>query len=127
MKSKITKIVRILYGLFFAIMGFNFFFHFINLPPMPLEASNFMMALGATGYMLPLIGGVQALTGLMLVFNIFTSLALILLAPVVVNILLFHMYLDPTMLGLAVTVTVVHIFLAVMYWDCYSHLFCKRK
>ncbi len=121
----LTFIIRIAYGLLFLVVGLNYFFNFIPMPPLAEAGSNFMLALAATGYMLPLNAGVQVVAGSMLLLNIFTPLALIVLAPVVVNILLFHIFLDPTVLGLAISLTVIECFLAVMYWDHYSHLFKK--
>ena len=126
MLHKLTMVVRILFGLLFVVMGFNYFFNFITLPPLPMEGSAFMMGLAATGYILPFNAGLQIIAGLMLVFNFWAPLALILLAPLIVHIFLFHMFLDPGMLGMAIAVVVVEVFLAAMYWDNYSHLFKKR-
>ena len=52
-------------------------------------------ALGATGYMFPLIKGTEVLAGLLLLSGRFVPLAITLLAPVTVNIFLFHVVLAP--------------------------------
>ena len=44
--------------------------------------------------MFPLFKGTEVVAGLMLLSNRFTALALVLLAPVLVNIVLFHLVLD---------------------------------
>lgn len=126
MKQKLTMLVRILFGLLFLVMGINYFYNFITLPPLPYEASNFMTALANTGYVLKLNAVLQIVAGLMLIFNFFVPLALVLLAPLIVHIALFHFYLDPSGLGLAITVVLVEIFLAAMYWDNYAHFFKRR-
>jgi len=123
--QKLTVIIRILFGLLFLVMGLNYFFHFLMLPPLSLEASNFMLSLAATGYILPLTAGIQILAGVMLLLNIFSPLALLLLAPIIIHILLFHIYLDTAGLGLAIGIIVVECFLALRYWDHFSHLFKK--
>ena len=46
--------------------------------------------------MMPLIFGTQLLTGLMLLANRFVPLALVLLAPFVVNSVAFHVFLEPS-------------------------------
>lgn len=126
MKQKLTMIIRILFGLLFLVMGINYFHNFIAMPPMPMEASNFMTALANSGYVLPLNAVLQIVAGLMLIFNIFSPLALLLLAPLIVQIILFHIFLDPSGLGLAIVVVLVELFLAAMYWDNFAHFFKKR-
>src|SRR5258706_814056 len=96
--------VRILLGLVFFVFGLNAFLGFIPQPPMPDKAGAFMGALAATGYMFPLIKGVEVIGGAMLLSNRFVPLALVLLAPNVVNIVLFHAVLAPGGLGIALLV-----------------------
>ena len=54
-----------------------------------------MAAFQDTGYLLSFIQGLELLIGILLVTNLFTPLALLLLLPVSVNILLFHIFLAP--------------------------------
>ena len=56
---------------------------------------NFMGALTATGFMWPLIGVVQIISGISLIIGRYVALGLILFAPVALVILLFHLFLDP--------------------------------
>jgi uncharacterized membrane protein YphA (DoxX/SURF4 family) len=90
-------VARILFGLMFFVFGLNGFLNFIPPPstPMPERAVAFGMALMQTGYMFPLIKGTEVLAGLLLLSNRFVPLALLLLAPVVVNIVAFHAFLAP--------------------------------
>lgn len=126
MKQRLTTLVRILFGVFFIFMGLNFFFHFVPLPPMTAEGTNFMTALANVRYILPFNAGLQIVAGLMLALNLFAPLALILLAPLIVHIAFFHIFLDPGSIGLAVILVIVELFLAFMYWDNFAHLF-RRK
>src|ERR1700681_3476001 len=95
---------RILLGLIFFVFGLNGFLQFIPQPPMPEKAGMFMGALAATGYMFPLIKSVEVIAGALLLANRFVPLALALLAPNVVNILLFHAVLAPGGLVIAIMV-----------------------
>jgi uncharacterized membrane protein YphA (DoxX/SURF4 family) len=90
-------IVRILLGLPFTIFGLNGFLNFIPQPttPLPEGAVAFSTALVNTGYMMPLLGLTQLIPGLMLLTNRFVPLALVLLAPFLVNALAFHVFLEP--------------------------------
>lgn len=126
MKNRLTTLVRILFGVFFVVMGLNYFFHFMTLPTMTVEGASFFTALSNTGYILPFNAGLQILAGLMLALNLFAPLALILLAPLIVHIAFFHIFLDPNLIGLAVILVIVELFLAFMYWDNYAHFF-RRK
>lgn len=126
MKHRLTTLVRVLFGVFFLVMGLNYFFHFMALPAMTMEGTNFFTALANTRYILPFNAGLQIVAGLMLALNLFAPLALILLAPLIVHIAFFHIFLDPGLIGLAVILVIVELFLAFMYWDNYAHLFKRR-
>jgi hypothetical protein len=86
---------RIVLGLVFFVFGLNGFLHFLPQPPLPAAAGAFMGGLAGAGYMFPLIKGTEVLAGVLLLSNRFVPLALTLLAPVVVNIVLFHTMLAP--------------------------------
>src|SRR5713226_1475649 len=86
-------IARTLLGLIFFVFGLSGFLHFIPNPPPPPPAGQFFGALAATGYMIPLIFTAQVLGGALLLLGLAVPFALIILAPVIVNILLFHLFL----------------------------------
>lgn len=94
MKSKIITVVRILFGLILIAFGANKFLGFMPMPELSGDAAKFMGALAETGYIFPAVGAVELGVGLLLVLNIFTPLALIILVPISVNIVLFHLFLD---------------------------------
>lgn len=95
MSTKLVAAARIGLGLVFFVFGLNGLLHFLPQPPLPADAGSFLGALVATGYMLPLIKGTEIAAGLLLLANRFVPLALLLLAPVVVNIVAFHLVLAP--------------------------------
>ncbi len=65
--------------------------------------------------MIPLIFATQTLGGALLLLNRLVPLALALLAPVIVNIVLFHLYLAPSGIPIAATVAGLELFLAWRY------------
>ena len=90
-----THIARVLLGLMFLVFGLNGFLHFIPQPPPPAgPASQFLGALGASHYMVPVFA-LQLIGGVLLLANRFVPLALVLLGPIIVNILLYHSLMAP--------------------------------
>ena len=94
-KSKLPMIPRILFALMMLNSGLNKFFSFMPMPEMTPEAGALMGAFNATGYMFPLIGGVEVIAGAMLLTKKYNALGAILMMPVTVNIALLHCTLDP--------------------------------
>ena len=109
-------IVRVLLGLMFAVFGANGFFHFMGpIPEMPGHAGAFMGALLHSGYIY-VIAALQVLGGLcLLIGSRFTAPGLMLLGPVIVNILLFHIFLEPKGLPMAIVICVLALFLLWVY------------
>ncbi len=102
----VSAIARYLAGSIFLVFGLNGFLHFIPLPPPDGLAGQFMGALFASHY-LTLIFGVQVIAAVLLLANRFVPLALAILAPVIVNILAFHVLMAPSGLPLALFVAVL--------------------
>ena len=117
---------RILLGLTFFVMGLNGFLQFLPQPPPPEKAMAFMGALAMTGYMFPLIMGVQVIGGALLLSNRFVPLALAILAPIVVNILLLHTFLAPAGLPVALLVLGLEVFTAWSYRNAYASMLHAR-
>jgi len=114
-------IVRVLLGLTFAVFGSNAFLHFIPMPPMQGLPGQFIGALFSSGYIYA-IAGVQVVGGLLLLIGRFVPLGLALLVPVIVNIVLYHIFLDPSGLGMACVVSVLALFLLWAYRDRFAPL-----
>ena len=121
----VAHALRILLGLPLLVGGLNGLLHFLPEPQpvLPPGATAFVGALVESGYMLPLIAVTHALVGLLLVFNRFVPLALVLLAPFLVNALLFHLFLEPSGLPVAGAFMVVELLLMWCYRAAYRPLF----
>ena len=114
MKNTVTAILRIILGLIFLVFGLNGFAHFFQ-PPAPAPAGmEFFGALIKAGYMIPLVFGAQVAGGILLLLG-FVALGVVILAPVVVNIVCFHFFLDPNGIAMAIAVAVMEL---VLVWNC---------
>ncbi|HXN86102.1 MAG TPA: hypothetical protein VN867_08525 [Candidatus Binataceae bacterium] len=115
-----TAILQRVLGFIFLAFGLNGFVQFIPQMPMPNMALEFFVGLAATHYMLPLLFITQAVCGALLIVGLFVPLALALLAPVVVNIFLFHVFLAPAGLPVAIIVVALELYLAWAYRDTFA-------
>ena len=117
-----TIIARLLLGLMFVVFGSNIFLQFIPMPPLPATlAGDFSKALMQSHYMYA-VGLLQFLGGLLLLIGRFVPLGLTLLGPVIVNILLFHIFLEPTGLPMAIVVAVLALGLLWRYRSNFAGL-----
>jgi hypothetical protein len=119
---------RVVLGLLFFVFGLNGFLQFLPQPatPPPEGAMAFVGALMKTGYMFPLIKGTEVVGGALLLSNRFVTLALALLAPIVVNIVAFHTALAPASGGPAYLTLILTVYLAWSYRDAYRPMLAAR-
>jgi putative oxidoreductase len=116
-------VVRILLGLMFAVFGSNAFLHFIPVPEMTGDPGAFMGALFHSGYIYA-IGACQVIGGLLLLIGgRFTALGLTVLGPIIVNILLYHIFLDRNGLPIAIVVSLFGLFLLWAHRDRFPAIF----
>lgn len=90
----VSTVARYLLGLMFTVFGLNGFLNFLPMMPMPPLASQFLGVLVASHYMIPVFL-IQLVCGLLFLANRYVPLALTLIAPVIVNILIFHVLMNP--------------------------------
>ena len=90
-----STIARYLAGVIFLVFGLNGFLNFIPMPPPGGIAGQFMGALYASHY-LWVIFAFQVIAGVLLLANRYVPLAVAVLAPVIVNILTFHVLMAPS-------------------------------
>jgi putative oxidoreductase len=95
----LAMIARILMGLAFLIFGLNGFLHFMPAPQMPdNDAGRFSGALIHSHYVL-VVAALQVIGGAIMLIGRYIPFGLILLGPVIVNILLYHIFMDPKNIG----------------------------
>ena len=120
-----AAIARYLAGAIFLVMGLNGFLNFIHFPPPTGTAAQFMGALYVSHY-LWVIFAFQVVGGALLLVNRYVPLAVAILAPVLVNIIVFHITMAPAGLPLALFVALLW---AVIFFDvrpAFSGLFQAR-
>ena len=103
-----TVIARSLLGLIFLVFGLNGFLHFIPMPPPTGIAGQFLGALFVSHFLV-VVFLIQLVTAILLLMDRYVPLALTLLAPLIFNILLFHILMEPSGLVLALVVTALWI------------------
>jgi uncharacterized membrane protein YphA (DoxX/SURF4 family) len=114
----VVIVARLLLGGLFLLFGLHGFFEFSFLPDPPApteEATAFWAGLERSQYFMPLLKGTEVVCGALLVLGLFVPLALVVLAPILVNIMGYHLYVDPTGMPMAIGLVVVALFLAIAY------------
>ena len=117
-----STIARYLAGVIFLVMGLNGFLNFIHFPPPAGIAGQFMGALYVSHY-LWVIFAFQVIAGALLLVNRFVPLAVAILAPVLVNILTFHVLMAPSGLPMALVVAVLWVLIFIEVRPAFSGLF----
>jgi len=125
MNENIIKISRIILGLIFFIFGLNGIISFIPMPSPSPMAGALMGALAKTGYFFPMLKITEMIAGALLVLNIFVPLALILLAPIIVNIFFFHLYLEPSGMPITLFIVILEIILLRAYRERFQDILKK--
>ena len=120
-----STIARYLAGLIFLVFGLNGFLNFIPMPPPVGVAGQFMGAMYASHY-LWVIFAFQLVAGVLLLVNRYVPLAVAVLAPVIVNILSFHVLMEPSGLPLALFVAVLWALIFVNVRPAFAGLFRSR-
>ena len=121
--NTVAMIARYLLGLAMLVFGANKFFNFMPAPELPEAAGAFMGALVNSGYILPTLGVIYILAGLLLVINKSVPFALIILVPVSFNIVAFHLKFAPEGILFAAVIAVLNLFLMYHNWDRFKSLF----
>lgn len=123
MNSNFTTILRLILALGLIVFGLNEFVGIIPKPELPAEAGEFMSSLRATGYVLYFLGALEIVIGLLLLLKKWVPFALLVLVPISVNILMFHLFLDLPNIIQALVVAALNAILVYKYWKAYRPLF----
>ena len=119
-------IVRTLMGLLFIFGSVVFFFNLFTPPPMEGALKSFNEGLAASGYFFTLLKATELICGVLLVSGRFVPLALVVLAPIIINILMVHIFLDRAGLPVAAFLIIGGIFLAYYYRKAFAPLLTPK-
>ena len=95
-------------------------------PSLPEPATDFLGAILATGYLMLLVKVLEIGIGVLLLVNRYVPLALVLLAPISINIVSFHLFLDPAGIGAAALVMLLNAYLLFAYRNQYKPLLSAK-
>jgi hypothetical protein len=109
----------------FFVFGLNGFLHFIPAPMPTGLAGQYVGALFVSHYLL-VVFALELVAGVLLLANRFVRAALIILAPIIVNIVLFHTFMAPA--GFAPAVIAVALWSVLFYHErtAFSALFVAK-
>ncbi|MCD8497067.1 MAG: hypothetical protein LRZ85_02665 [Alphaproteobacteria bacterium] len=104
----LLKLLGPLFGLFWMVFGLNGFLHFFSTPEPSTAGAEFSQVLQNTGYVMPLVYGTQVIAGTLLLLRRFIPLALLFLGPIVLNIILYDVFLNPAGLGIGIVLSAIY-------------------
>lgn len=121
-------IVRTLMGLLFIFASVVVLF---NLFPPPTEFPNeiarkFNEGMFAPAYFVKLLKITELLCGIAFVAGRYVPLATVVIAPIIINIFLYHAFVDTTGLPVAIFLVLANIFVAYYYRNSYAGLLAAK-
>ncbi|MGA2889325.1 MAG: hypothetical protein ABSE51_14850 [Terracidiphilus sp.] len=122
----VSIIARYLLGLMFLVFGSNMFLNFIPMGPMPKGlAGQFTAALFAAHYFY-VVGAIMVISSILLLVNRYVPLGLVLLGPVLFNILVFHLLMNPGGIGMGAFATLLWLLVAYRVRSAFYGIFQQR-
>ena len=116
MKNKILFVVALLFGLLFINAGLNKFFNYMPMPEnMAEETLRDFRAMKEIIWLMPLLGLTEIIGGLLIIFPQKRALGAVILFPIVVGIVLTHIFVDMSGLPMAIVVA------AILGWIIYEN------
>jgi uncharacterized membrane protein YphA (DoxX/SURF4 family) len=125
-RKYVPTAARLFLGLAFTVFGLNFFLHFLPTPASPPRAAAFAGALFASGYLFQLLKTIEVVAGLLLLGGFFVPLVLAVLAPILINIVSFHLFLEPSGLPVPLALLAAELFLAWSYRAAFAPMLHLR-
>ncbi|TGK78679.1 DoxX family protein [Leptospira montravelensis] len=108
---------RIVLGIIFILFGFSKFYAFMPTPPMTPAAANFIAAIISTGYLWNLVGIIEIIGGILVLYQKTTVTGLLILSPIVINIVLYLGFLQYS-IGPAPFLMILFLLVSTCYLAC---------
>lgn len=122
---KIVKfILCLLFGIMFINAGLDKFFHYNPTPQLTEAQMKIYAAFGEIGWLLPLVGAVEVIGGLLFIFPKTRALGAIIILPVLVGILIHNVYRAPSSVGITISAVLflINIWIIVDNREKYKNL-----
>ncbi|MDP3917189.1 MAG: DoxX protein [Nanoarchaeota archaeon] len=121
--GKLDLILRWILGLILLFFGSNSLLNFLPQPEFTGNIATFMQGLVVAGYFMPLMGLTMIFVGILLIINKWVPLGLVILAPISINIIMYHIFLDISTIAPGVIVFILNLYLGVKHIDAYRPMF----
>ena len=114
MKKKILLVISALFGLIFINSGLNKFFNYMPMPEeMPENMMKLMNAFLEIGWLMPLVAIAEIAGGILFIIPKYRALGAIIIFPVMIGILLTHIFNAPSGIPLAVVLLAINIWVII--------------
>lgn len=124
--GRLALVLKLLLAINLVVFGLNKFLMFLPDLRLSPAATVFFEQLFASGYLMQLTGTVEIAVAVGLFFHQSAPVALIALAPISVNIVAFHLFLDPSTIVPALVVATMNVALAYLYRSRFAALIESR-
>lgn len=114
MKKKILFVISLLFGLMFINSGLNKFFNYIPVPEdLPEKMVQVNDAFMTIGWLMPLIATAEIIGGVLVIFNKFRALGAIVIFPIMIGVLLTHIFYAPSGLPIALVLLAINLWILI--------------
>ncbi len=120
-------IVRILMGLMFLFGSIVYFFDLFPQPELKDPLKTFMQGVMASGYLMAFIKSVELVCGLLFVIGRFVAFASVAIFPIIINIVLVHVFIAPEGTLTGMLLLIGNLFLFYAYRKHYALIFAPRR
>lgn len=124
--NKVIQVLRFLFAIFFIFSGLGYFIGFMPLPEMTGAAKQLIDAMVNSGYLMNFIKVTELVGGVLLLFDFLAPLALTFLAPIMLNILIFNIALNPAAIVMTIILTLIYLVIVWNYRARFTNLIHKE-
>jgi len=126
MKSKILFVLSLLFGLMFINAGLNKFLNYMPTPSdLPESMLKVMGAFMQISWLMPLVGIIEIIGGILFIIPKYRALGAIVILPVMVGILLLNIYDAPSGLPIALVLFAINLWVIIENRSKYMPLISK--
>jgi len=120
--GRTVMIARILLGVIFLVFGIDFLYPYLPAQQASPAGTAFLEALLGTGYLFQLVKIIEMGSAILLITGWRPALGVALVAPIVLNIALYHLILDPNGIMVGLLIAILEAFLLWAYRDAFMPL-----
>jgi hypothetical protein len=122
----VTIIIRTLIGLLLIYVAVGYFLKLMPEPSTTGDFKAFNVGVVSSEYIMPAAKFIELLCGLAFIFDLYVTLASILILPIILNILFLDYYLTPQAMPISIFLFLGNFFLIYKHWDNYKSLFSRK-